>query len=142
MQALLAALIQQQRQLEKLKDLLEFELHLISSREPETLLALLQEKEALLKQIETSDQDIAPLYNQANQDNSLTDEINACFEHCKTVVEECKYLTQINAKSVEQGQLKISHLRNLMVELRARESMTYDKTGKPKGGSSGKGISA
>ncbi len=64
------------------------------------------------------------------------------LEACKQVLFECKYLTQINAKSVEQGQLRLVHLRNLMMELRAKESMTYDRSGRTSGDSSGKGISA
>ncbi|HAD89852.1 MAG TPA: flagellar biosynthesis protein FlgN, partial [Alteromonas macleodii] len=33
-------------------------------------------------------------------------------------------------------------LRNLMMEVRAKESLTYDKKGKPKGGTLGSGVSA
>ncbi len=50
--------------------------------------------------------------------------------------------TDVNQVAVEQGQLRLAHLRNLMMEVRAKESLTYDKAGKKKGGFSGKGVSA
>lgn len=49
---------------------------------------------------------------------------------------------QINQKAVEQGQLRLTHLRNLMLEVRAKESLTYDKSGKPNASRSGSGVSA
>lgn len=139
---LLDAINKQEQQLIALKAILESELHLISSREPETLMALLQEKEEALSAIDAQESVIAPLYLSAKNDNLITQEIKEAVDRCNAIVEECKYLTEISAKSVEQGQLRLSHLRNLMIELRARESITYDKSGKTRGDSSGGGISA
>ena len=136
------AVKKQETQLAQLKQILESELHLISSREPETLMALLQEKEEVLSAIESSDSVINPLYEKAKQEGSIDDAVQTATDACKAIVEECKYLTQINAKSVEQGQLRLTHLRNLMMDLRARETMTYDKSGRTKGDSSTGGFSA
>lgn len=139
---LLDAIKKQEEQLVALKVILESELHLISSREPETLMALLQEKEEALSAIDAQERVIAPLYESAKANNEVNDDATDVIERCNKIVEECKYLTQISAKSVEQGQLRLSHLRNLMMELRARESMTYDKSGKTRGDFSGGGFSA
>jgi flagella synthesis protein FlgN len=128
--------------LRDLKSLLEQELHLISSREPETLMQLLQDKQALLDKIEAQDSAIETLYARQASKDGVPDSCNDLLETCKQVLFECKYLTQINAKSVEQGQLRLVHLRNFMMELRAKESMTYDRSGKTSGDSSTKGVSA
>ncbi|WP_371192655.1 flagellar export chaperone FlgN [Glaciecola sp. SC05] len=126
----------------ELKVVLEQELHLISSREPETLMQLLQDKEALLANIESQDQAVEIMHKRVSEQSEIPDSCNALLDDCKKVLGECKYLTAINAKSVEHGQLRLVHLRNMMMELRAKESMTYDRAGRPRGESSGKGISA
>ncbi len=136
------AITAQLAQLRELKELLEQELHLISSREPETLMQLLQDKQELLDKIEGQDSAVNTLYMRAKDKGDIPESCEEMLDACKQVLFECKYLTEINAKSVEQGQLRLVHLRNFMMELRAKESMTYDRSGRTSGDSSGKGISA
>lgn len=127
--------------LEKLQTQLETELHLISRREADSLTTLLAEKSETLDQLANQDKLIEQAYStQYNANNSAA--IDDLFGQAKKLVEQCKYRTEINAKAVEQGQLRLEHLRNLLLEARSKESMTYDKSGKPKGGSSTKGVSA
>ncbi len=128
--------------LRDLKSLLEQELHLISSREPETLMQLLQDKQALLDKVEAQDSAVETLYARRLETKPIPDVCEELLQSCKQVLFECKYLTQINAKSVEQGQLRLVHFRNFMMELRAKESMTYDRSGRTRGDSSSKGFSA
>jgi flagella synthesis protein FlgN len=142
MMSLLSAIDKQSEQLAALKALLENELHLISSREPEKLMALLKDKEEMLTLIEEQDNSISSLFEKARTSGESIDESLAAMGSCDKIIHECKYLTQINAKSVEQGQLRLTHLRNLMMELRARESMTYDRSGKTTGDSGSKGYTA
>jgi flagella synthesis protein FlgN len=127
-----------------LQHLLETELHLISSRDAEGLYSLLEQKQLNLDAIQSQDDIIKRLYQSADEtvksDENHT--INALFEQAKQLVEQCKFRTSVNQKAVEQGQLKLEHLRHLLLETRSKESMTYDKSGKPKGGTLGKGISA
>jgi flagellar biosynthesis protein FlgN len=106
--------------LDQLQLILENELHLISTRDPEALINLLKSKEALLDQIQQQDQ----------------------IAMAKNSLAQCQFRTDINRTAVEQGQLRLEHLRNLLLESRAKESMTYDKSGKTRGGSSGKGVNA
>ena len=97
-----------------------------------------------LDAVQAQDDTIKSLYQSANE-TVKSDEnhaINALFEQAKQLVEQCKFRTSVNQKAVEQGQLKLEHLRHLLLETRSKESMTYDKSGKPKGGTLGKGISA
>ncbi len=131
-----------QNQVDKLtalSALLERELQLISSREAESLMALLDEKAQLLEDIQKIDAAAEALIDQGQTYNEEDDVLT---EKAKALLDDCKYRTQVNQKAVEQGQLRLTHLRNLMMELRAKESLTYDKKGKPKGGTLGSGVSA
>jgi len=100
---------------------------------------VLDEKTQLLTSIQTLDSDIErTLAGSA----SLSQYDEGLMEQAKRLLDDCKYRTQVNQKAVEQGQLRLTHLRNLMMEVRAKESLTYDKKGKPKGGTLGSGVSA
>lgn len=133
------ALSRQVEQMSSLAVLLEKELQLISSRDAESLMNLLDEKADLLTSIQTLDTEIE---SAISSENSMSEEDEALMADAKKLLEDCKYRTQVNQKAVEQGQLRLTHLRNLMMEVRAKESLTYDKKGKPKGGILGSGVSA
>ena len=122
-----------------LSGLLERELHLISSRDAEALMTLLDEKTQLLEEIQMLDANAELMFANGQ---SYTEEDDALTDKAKILLDDCKYRTQVNQKAVEQGQLRLTHLRNLMMEVRAKESLTYDKKGKPKGGTLGSGVSA
>lgn len=136
------ALAQQVENLNQLVLLLEKELHLISSRDAETLFTLLEDKAALLSSIQSLDNDIEPLYKQQKESNTLSEQTTELMAQATSLLDACKYRTEINQKAVEQGQLRLTHLRNLMLEVRAKESLTYDKKGKPNAGRLGSGVSA
>lgn len=123
-------LLQQTQRLENLIQLLENELHLISTREAETLLALLKEKELLLNDIQLCDTQIQKMYIAAQADDNVTENIQESINYCLKLVDQCKYRTDINQTAVENGQLRLEHLRHVLVELRAKESMTYNRSGK------------
>lgn len=130
------------RQVEHLSTLaavLEKELQLIGSREAEPLMKLLDDKTQLLEVIQKTDVEIEKAIS---AQGSMQAEDDALMEQAKSLLDDCKYRTQVNQKAVEQGQLRLTHLRNLMMEVRAKESLTYDKKGKPKGGTLGSGVSA
>ncbi|NMH59687.1 flagellar protein FlgN [Alteromonas ponticola] len=141
-QALQSSLTQQVENLHQLAVLLEQELHLISSRDAEALMNLLKEKEQTLESIQKLDDTVNQQYTDLTATGSVPSEIEHLIADAKALLEQCQYRTQVNQKAVEQGQLRLTHLRNLMLEVRAKESLTYDKSGKPRPGSSGKGISA
>jgi flagella synthesis protein FlgN len=141
--ALLDNLKQQNQNLDSLKAILEQELHLIGSRDAESLMSLLSDKEQLLTQIQTLDATTATQYTAlVEKKASIPTEVTTLTETAKELLLQCQFRTQINKTAVEQGQLKLAHLRNLLMELRAKESLTYDKSGKTQGGFLGKGVSA
>ncbi|WP_088330269.1 flagellar export chaperone FlgN [Lacimicrobium sp. SS2-24] len=133
------AMKHQQELLGKLQLLLDSELQLISSRDAEALINLVNQKEALLDEIQQQDQKIASLYSNDSVKDTDFDEAKAAIQK---LVEDCQYRTQINATAVEQGQLRLEHLRNLIMDVRAKESLTYDKAGKKKSGPMGGGVKA
>jgi flagella synthesis protein FlgN len=135
-------IISQHNLLLELQHILESELNLISTRDAESLMNLLKTKEALLDSVQQQDTLIASLYAKTNQEQKDDEELVALFNRAKEMVTQCQFRTKINQTAVEQGQLRLEHLRNLLLESRAKESMTYDKSGRTQGGSSGGGISA
>ena len=136
------AITSQHNLLLDLQLILETELHLISSRDAESLINMLKSKEALLDSIQLQDTVIAKLYAQSSQEQKDEKELATLFTQAKEMVVQCQFRTKINQTAVEQGQLRLEHLRNLLLESRAKETMTYDKNGRTRGGSSGGGISA
>lgn len=140
--ALNRQLAHQLANLASLKEMLEQELHLIGSRDAEALMTLLKDKELLLSTIQDLDDAINPQLQALQQEGPLPADIESQVDEAKTLLSECQYCTQVNQLAVEQGQLRLAHLRNLMMEVRAKESLTYDKAGKKKGGFTGKGVSA
>ncbi|MEP1447135.1 MAG: flagellar export chaperone FlgN [Paraglaciecola sp.] len=141
MSELKKAITNQHTLLIELQQILETELHLISSRDAESLISMLKTKEALLDSVQQQDTVIAGLYAKVPQDQKEDEEIVGLFNQAKEMVNQCKFRTQINQTAVEQGQLRLEHLRNLLLESRAKESMTYDKSGRTRGNKSGGGTS-
>lgn len=141
-QNLLQSLQQQIANLEHLALQLEQELHLISTRDAEALMNLLKDKEQTLDTIQQSDIAINKQYQALVKETTVPDDVSELIAKARKLLEECKYRTSVNQKAVEQGQLRLTHLRNLMLEVRAKESLTYDKSGKPKGSGLGRGVSA
>ncbi|UAA39468.1 flagellar protein FlgN [Paraneptunicella aestuarii] len=137
--SLTEVITQQIALLSKLKMLLDSELQLISTRDAEALLNLVEQKQKVLNEIQEQDQRISELYD---PNKPQSDEVSALFEQAKSLLEDCKYSTEVNSKAVEQGQLRLEHLRKVLIEARNRESMTYDKSGRAQGGTALKGIKA
>jgi len=141
MKNLIALLEKQQNSLASLSDLLESELHLISSRDAEALTKILNSKTEVLDTISDTDRAIETAFDKTEgADDDPT--VEQLLGKIRSALSQCKFRTEINQKAVEQGQLRLEHLRSLMLETRAKETMTYDKGGKPRGGSSTKGVSA
>ena len=126
------AVIQQIALLTKLRTLLDTELKLISARDAGALLKLVEEKQEVLEAIQQQDIVVAELYQAASE---IAQDTQTLLSQAKQLLEDCKFSTNVNAKAVEQGQLKLEHLRKLLIETRNKESLTYDKTGRAQGGS-------
>lgn len=142
MQGLEQRIQQQVTYLKQLSALLDTELHLISSRDPEGLLKVVEQKQVLLDKVHALDNQIDHDYSTLNPQQKDQPEIQSLFEQARHQLKECQYRTEINQKAVEQGQLRLEHLRKLLLETRAKENLTYDKKGRANAAIGGKGISA
>ena len=131
MQALIDHLQAQASALNGLVAVLDQELHLIGSRDAETLITLLKDKEALLDDIQQRDTTIQRWYEKVVADDApVHTSITTLIDTCKGLVKQCQYRTEINQTAVVNGQLRLAHLKNIFNELRAKETMTYDRSGK------------
>jgi flagella synthesis protein FlgN len=133
---------QQVQLLTKLQTLLESELHLISGRDANALQDVVNEKQGLLEEIQALDDVISSLYQAASPEQQEDSQLQQLLSEAKIQLEQCKFRTEVNQQAVEQGQLRLDHLRQLIMEVRAKENFTYDKEGRPQSRSSGKTISA
>ncbi len=136
-------LARQADNLQQLQQQLATELRLISSRDAEAIINLVEQKQQLLDDIQGLDEQIK--HRLTPQDASpvtLSDEQRQQIAGIQQQVKECQYQTEINQTAVEQGQLRLEHLKHLLIESRAKESLTYDKAGKASGGGKGKSVSA
>lgn len=119
--------------LSELKQLLDNELQLIATRDAEALLKVVHSKQSVLDAIQQQDAQLVGMYEQEPASEVGSEhraEIDSLTERAKLLLEDCKYRTEINAKAVEQGQLRLEHLRKVILETRNKESMTYDNKGK------------
>ncbi|GAB2689771.1 flagella synthesis protein FlgN [Aliiglaciecola aliphaticivorans] len=139
MKNLITLLEKQKEQLDSLIVLLESELHLIGTRDAESLTTVINDKSNLLESIAQTDKAIEQQIEK-QPDWATEQGVKDLFDKINQSLSQCKFRTEINQKAVEQGQLRLQHLRSLLLESRAKETMTYDKSGKPKGGSSGKSV--
>lgn len=132
------AIKQQIALLSELKQLLDNELQLIATRDAEALLKVVHSKQCVLDAIQQQDAQLDGMYQQRDAGSDASSEqqaeLDGLAEQAKTLLEDCKYRTNINAKAVEQGQLRLEHLRKIILETRNKESMTYDNKGKAQAG--------
>jgi flagella synthesis protein FlgN len=129
---------QQQQLLHTICGLLKQEREAITDRQPEVLVALLENKMQLLGEVESNDKAIKAAL--VNQSPSLAQDEKIAL--IRSLLEECKQLTSINQQAVSKSQVRLNHLKHLLVEGRQKESMTYDKAGQVTGGTRIKGIKA
>lgn len=137
-QSLTQLLLQQKQQLDALADKLESELHYISVRNADALMQLMEEKTTLLDAIAHIDTQVEEAFAEGAVPD---DEQQELIRAISSQLDACKFRTDINQKAVEQGQLRLSHLQHLLNELRAKESLTYDRKGRTNGGRSAHDIS-
>ncbi len=139
MAVMLSAIGEQLESLQQLDEMLQQELVLITGSDPDALLSLVNAKNELLNKISESDALIRAMQlPEAQLDDSIKSQVNACRE----LLAKCQKQTQVNALALEKNQVRVQHLRNLILKTRHKESLTYDKAGITQGGSLGGSIKA
>lgn len=133
------ALTQQISLLQALKEKLDDELELIVARNADGLLTLVNEKSELLEKIAGNDQFLKSVKSLSGE---LSEEQQQLAENGKALLLQCQHQTDVNALAVEKNQIRLQHLRNVMLATRNKESMTYTNKGKTQGGMLGGGVKA
>lgn len=120
---------QQEESVSRLLDLLQSEQQLISARNSDALQQVVAEKNQVIARIQEID---VLLERQAGEsvETFTQPDVKEQMERIQRLLTECKKASEVNRLAVEQTQLKISQLRNLLAESRAKETMTYDKLGR------------
>lgn len=131
-------LLQQLNQLEAVSVILGHERDLVSGRDPDALVEMLEKKQQALLAVEHTDKAIRTLVASGES----LDNHQKVLDQIQGKLAECKKQSLINEKAVQQSQARLHHLQHLLVEGRQKESMTYDKAGRVSGGSLSKGIKA
>lgn len=139
MAEMLSAVSQQYENLLALEAMLDEELKLITGRDADQLLALVNNKTELLNKINQNTSLVTALRLPREE---LETELAKKVEQCHQLLVSCQKKTQTNGVAVEQGQVRIQNLRNIILNTRHKESMTYDKAGLTKGGTLGGSIKA
>jgi len=133
-------LTQQLTQLEALEQLLLEEKKVIQQQQHDELLAISEQKNLLLINIEQLDQRIIALPN-FKEDKEAGEYQHELLNIDETLT-RCKTLNTINGQIIEQLQLAVERLKSNLLETRCKSTMTYDSKGKTHGGLSSLGIKA
>ncbi|BDX07821.1 flagellar export chaperone FlgN [Planctobacterium marinum] len=139
MSDLTAALEQQLTLLKALEANLQRELELVVARDAESLLTLVDEKSGLLEQLAEND---ASLQKLRAPESELSEEQLTLAHQGKELLQKCQHQTEVNAAAVEKNQIRLQRLRNVMLAVRNKESLTYTNKGKTQGGMLGSGVKA
>jgi len=131
---------QQLQNLQQLEELLSIEKAVLQKHDPDALVGITEQKNALLQTIQQLDDQNAqiPLFR---------DEIKSGI-HKETLAEieatllRCKEMNHINGHIIQQSSLAVERMKNSLLETHNRSSMTYDNKGKTSGGLSSLGIKA
>lgn len=133
-------LAKQLEQLFALESLLQDEKEVLTKHDPQALVALTKNKEALLAAIESLDTNIGQ--NQqflADKQDGLVDDKLAEIQEALI---RCQELNLVNGQIINHSQLSVERMKTTLLERHTKNSMTYDSKGKKSGGLSSLGIKA
>jgi flagella synthesis protein FlgN len=134
-------LIEQQiNQLKTFNALMHSELDAFKERKPDTLVAIAEQKLALLKAITAIDDAISDATDLANakEDKAFMDKV----VECDILLNEIKIQNNINETVVQTSLNNVGKLKHSLLSLKNADTMTYNKAGKTKTQTYGSGIKA
>tara|TARA_R110002126_G_scaffold10245_70_gene46737 strand:+ start:6622 stop:7056 length:435 start_codon:yes stop_codon:yes gene_type:complete len=139
-ESLNSLLTQQQAQLDALLLLLRQELAALAARDIDTLSVVTEQKQALLSEIQTTDNSIAtsPLLETARAESWFTEQV----AQLEQSLDNCKQQNDVNQITLEQSQLTLQRFKTELLSARGKSGLTYTSKGKPTVDNMGKGIKA
>jgi flagellar biosynthesis protein FlgN len=131
---------QQLSQLTQLEALLDNEKEVLQQQNPDALINITAEKNALLLAIQDIDNTIGQSFEFKQE--KLAGNFSAELADIQASLMRCKKKNQINGQVIQQSQLSVERMKTSLLESHNKSSMTYDNKGKASGGLSSLGIKA
>jgi flagella synthesis protein FlgN len=130
----------QLQQLTDLEALLNAELQVLQQHDPQKLIDINTNKNALLVNIDTTDKELAT--NQEFLKNKAEGMYAEQMQAIEAILNQCKDLNKVNGEIIHKSQLSVERMRATLLESNTKSSMTYDSKGKKSGGYSRMDIKA
>ncbi|MCF1426737.1 MAG: flagellar protein FlgN [Shewanella sp.] len=123
----ISALLDSQRQtLTKLHEVISDEKQALSQQQAESLLALAQQKQSLLQQLQQFDTQLSSHPEKAR----LTTDLASAVADIKDALAHCQLANEANARLIEMNLASINRLASALQASRNASSLTYDGKGK------------
>ena len=133
-------LAKQHQQLTLLAEVIANEKQVLQQHDPQALLTISQEKNALLLAIQQLDQEIGlnQSFAQDKAAGKLTEELAQIAE----LLEHCQQKNLINGQIIQQSQLAVERMKTSLLENHNKNAITYNNKGKKSAGLSSLGFKA
>lgn len=138
--SLLLLLQQQLQQLVQMNELLLCEREAFASRSPQKVQSATERKLAALKQLQTTDQQIASNYSAEDFEN---EQIKPLKIEIDNTLAELKKQNEVNGKILQTNQVNVNMLKDVLIgNKKDRSAMTYDQAGQKSSSLRGRSIKA
>jgi flagella synthesis protein FlgN len=140
MTSLLQLLAQQYEQLKQLEQVIAKEKDILQKHNPDDLLQVSQEKNEILLNIQSSDENIIqhPDFSKDKSSGKLAKPLAVIT----TTLERCQQKNLVNGQIIQQSQLAVERMKTSLLESHNKTSITYDNKGKKSAGLSSIGLKA
>ena len=127
-------------QLAQLEALLNTEKEILQQQDPDALIKITADKNALLLAIQDVDNAIGQSFEFKQE--KLAGNFNNELAEIKASLERSKKQNQVNGLIIHQSQIAVERMKTSLLVNHNKSSMTYDSKGKTSGGLSSLGIKA
>ena len=127
-------------QLAQLEALLNTEKEILQQQDPDALIKITADKNALLLAIQDVDNAIGQSFEFKQE--KLAGNFNNELAEIKASLERSKKQNQVNGLIIHQSQIAVERMKTSLLVIHNKSSMTYDNKGKTSSGLSSLGIKA
>ena len=136
----LQLLAKQHEQLSALAQMIADEKQVLQQHDPEALLAISQNKNTLLLEIQKLDQTIGQ--NQAFAQDKAAGKLTPQLSEITDLLAHCQQQNLVNGQIIQQSQLAVERMKTSLLENHNKSAITYDNKGKKSAGLSSLGLKA
>ncbi|WP_286233315.1 flagella synthesis protein FlgN [Thalassotalea sediminis] len=127
-------------QLQQLEAIIDEERLTLQSNSPDALTGITEQKNTLLLEIQTLDQEFSQ--SMAFSEQKARGELDELLSSIEQALLRCKEKNQVNGHIIQQSQMAVERLKTTLLQQNGKSTVTYDKKGKASGGLSSLGIKA